>query len=308
MKRKFIAAVFLIVVLVVCFTACEKTPQPSTEATLTSTNFTESATNQATKEVASSIMPSGIGDGKIAIDRKDHSVKNDQGKILGIAYFDLLQVKGNSAAVKKINRFFQNAYEAWKRGTWELQADDGYTLGWLREDIQERPFICPELTTIATVMFMSNDVLSVRMTDYSSRGGPTGCQVYGYTFNLKTGDLVPFTHFAKVNADEFREEFVKFLSISDSFPEDRATEICKVLSPNENHDFTYQYAYNKLSLTYDLSLDYFYDGQSIYLMLNVFSGHALICKWNGKTGNDFLASHGGVTVINGVITDYWILG
>ncbi len=150
-----------------------------------------------------------------------------------------------------------------------------------------------EYTVQSEVVFNEKGVLSIKQIVHLFMGGPSGTSYFGSTFDLRTGDMIPFTRFADVVADDYRANLTKFiLDDHHDFPinTDEQKKVSCILKPNTTHDFKYiESSYGSNEYEGDLSYDYYYDGKSINLIFNQITSYSFVLKWNGEIGNEFQA-------------------
>jgi len=291
MKNRFVA-LLLIPVLMLVYTGCGR-KEPLTETT-TATSDNPSELN-STVPWTTTTRPVGIIDSNavgVSIERLDFSIKNEYGKVLGIVFFDLPQMTSKSKAAKKINDFLMSEQEQWRNNSRKFVPDQRDMRAWLEEKVafmreafsEESLLQSPlEYSVTADIIYQDSEFLSIKLDMHWFAGGSLALNYYGYTFSKKTGDLLPFTVFADVEANAFKEDLLGYLTQKSS----GWWKIGDYLGPNTNHDFTYAHEDRGKS---DLSYEYYYDGTEVCLLLNGWQRYPVICKWNGKTGNDFSAT------------------
>lgn len=233
----------------------------------------------------------------VNIERMEHSVKSDNDDVLAVIYFDKPVLSGESEVILKINEYFDTEYNNWLNGIPNrLNGFRSDEMSWFwerinsgKESFGEAALIRQPLKyTINTELtFLDNNILSLKQFVLLSAGGPNSFYCYGSTFDLKTGEVLPFTYFYDVDADDFRNSLADFLIDNkvDSFLSD--SEITQIIGANSEHNFDYEDDDHQWNFAYE----YYYDGSSIYLNLNQISIHSgYIVKWNGRTGDQFEAS------------------
>lgn len=251
----------------------------------------------------------------VEIIRQDHSIKNNDGELLANIYYDKLVLEGKGEAIFEINKYFEDEYLNWlndvpshinfyQSGQMERFVES--VQGW-RISNENDLLVHPFYNTIDTdIAFLNHDIISIRHNTYWMAGGVNGNYQFGYNFNLKTGELLPFTHFTNVEADDFRNSLLNFIlesDLIDSSNEMTQGFIREYYGPNSSHDFKY-YSDGK---TYDLLYEYYYDGTDIYLILNEIMPHAsVIMKWNGKTGEEFDATLWTYSRKNNALEEYQV--
>lgn len=235
----------------------------------------------------------------ITIQRIDHSVINDDGRILAEIYFDKPVICESSEEALKANNFFQNQYENWVNGIPDklskytannamdffIESLNKFRYEHKDKEIPEDYFKCYVDTEI---IYQSVSILSVRQKVYWNLTGSGSFYILGTTIDLKTGELLPFTALYDVDADMFRNDLINFLiTATHSWTDANRLKkgIMETYGSNSNHNF--DYVCNEQVC--DLSNDYYYDGQQIYLTLDlgVYNGTDVIIKWNGKVDSEF---------------------
>ena len=138
-------------------------------------------------------------------------------------------------------------------------------------------------TVDAEVTYVDEKILSIRQIVFWSSGGPSGYTYFGSTFDLETGETVPFTRFSDVDADAFRNDLVKFILKNEMDSSTDKTRLIERVGPNPRHDFIYSFEDRE----WRFDEEYYYDGISICLTLNQINASGYVVKWNGKTGKAF---------------------
>jgi hypothetical protein len=209
-----------------------------------------------------------------------------------VRYFNKPVLLGDSEAIAKINEYFDNEYNDWLNGNASKlsQYYEDRMARFLRfVDISlERLNGKPSPTEFkycvdADITFLNGDVLSVRQTLYISSGSAPAARCFGVTFDLTTGELIPFTYFVDIVADDFRSGLLDYAmaNIPIGYLDDDWTK--EYLGPNDEHSFEYIYD----GQTFDISYDYYYEGEAIWLILNHIDKPSYLVKWNGESGDLF---------------------
>lgn len=225
-------------------------------------------------------------DTNVSIERIDLSINSNDETVLAIIYYDKPVISSSSDSASTINAYFDKEYQGWLEGSNRLtQFQDGRMDFFIRnvkdmreglgDDVLKKQ---PLIYTVDTeVAFISQDILSIRQIVFLAAGGPNSWYYFGSTFNLETGELLPFDHVIDVDSDVFRENLVAYLAKNTlAFDHNSSLkEIQQIYEPNEDHNY-----------------EYYYDGEYIYLILNygIFHNCGCIMKWNGKVGDAFDAS------------------
>lgn len=244
-----------------------------------------------------------ISEIQVKIERIDHSIIGDEDTVMAIIYYDKPVIYGDSDIALKINAFFEDEYQGWLNGSNRLnEYIDNWMDKYLRRveemresfgdsSLERQPL---SYTVDTEVILLNQDIISIKQTVYCFSGGPSGLSYFGSTFNVRTGQRIPFDDIVDVDADRFRENLSFFL-IDLVSPSNMAVRkdwefpIKKFYGPNELHNFD---AYVNGNL-YQLNYEYYYDGEYIYIPDNnsgYTSGTSDIVKWNGKEGDKFEAS------------------
>lgn len=139
---------------------------------------------------------------EVSIDRKDFSIKNEDGSISAQMYYDLPYVTGSGEVSAKINAVLRedfDRFEAVIHGTDE----DG-----VRYYVDNKPY--PEDTYLNTVTaeitHNADGVLSIRYETDWFMGGVRSIDHYGMTFDLNTGELLGIRDLVKVSPDILLEQ------------------------------------------------------------------------------------------------------
>jgi hypothetical protein len=228
--------------------------------------------------------------------REDHTIKSEDDVILALVYYDRLLILGNSDVAVLINNFFENEYRGWMHGANRLNYHSDNWMSIFLERVQEMRdaygddiiAMQPLYYTVNTeVVYLCQDILSVRQEVQYFAGGSSGSAYHGSTFNLRTGERISFDSIADVDADEFRENLSAFLI--DFLGTTGESEIMGYYGPNEPGNFDIYYDGH----LYQLNYEFFYDGEYFYIpeRFGIYRLNAPeIIRWNGKIGNDFRAS------------------
>jgi hypothetical protein len=213
----------------------------------------------------------------VSIEHMDHS--QVMRETLIPAYFEKLVVKGDSVGARKINAYFEEQYENWlnSRGDRLSHYYDGSMTDFFTDTNYGG---MPKYFTVDTeVTFISETLISVRQCERWSKRSRS-VNFFGSTFDLNTGEPVPFTYFVDIGADEFRGGLKSFLDKYGIYP---VGAVRKFFDGFSKAEFTYMLDEHG----YDLSYDYYYDGASIFLMIDNIAKPRYIAKWNGKSGELF---------------------
>ena len=298
MKNR-IMLVFLIIALLYLFTACgEKQVQQLDETTVA---------NESTLTLNSEYKG-------IDMQRKDLSIKNEDGEVLAVVCFDLPQLKKNSLASQKVNSFLLGIYESWKGDSfydYDAEAMNsflGHVYDKRKYDGDECLIKWPyKYLVVTNIAYFDRNLLSVVMHIYWNAGGPNNYFCVAYTFDMKTGDRIPFTDIMDFNIDEFKKDVSKFFQnqLFENFL--NTVKIRERLSTIKGHNLRYLYYDDEKN---DLAYEYYYNGKDICILLQNISEFKvpLICKWNKETGDAFCASLWGIREENGIIVEYHIDG
>jgi hypothetical protein len=220
----------------------------------------------------------------ITIEKIDLSIYSE-GYLVGDFFYEKPHVPGKSRAANRINDFFCREYDRFLNGSLMFPDNDDYrrskdyleeSLGWWdAKELAIQPFTCNVVTKMT---FLSEDYISFFQTYRAWSTGPRDTFNYGVTFNMKTGELVPFTAFVGIEANAFKnrlcDTLLPLVDIFSIMPED----VYKMYGPDDDNTFIVTY-YNT-----EVALDkcYFYDGKSIFLTLNyeLFPHDGIIIRWD----------------------------
>lgn len=251
----------------------------------------------------------------ITIKRIDHSIKNDSGDILALIYFDKPVFKEKSDAVSKIDEYFETEYSNWlnsEPNRLNIYGNIGNSMKKFLESLNDMREMYGDSTIMkyplkyyvdTEVTFLSKDILSIKQYVYWSSGGPSDTYAFGSTFNLKTGELIPFTYFYDVSKNDFNDSLTEFLIQSNMVDYLSDQELEELLNSDKDNNFSYDVD----SCQWNLSYEYYYDGTSIYLCLNQIGIHSgYIVKWNGKVSDEFGASMWNYNKKNDVYEEYQV--
>ncbi len=232
----------------------------------------------------------------VDIVRQDHPIKNYKGELIADIYYDKPLLQGNNESLIKINKFFEDEYLNWLNDTPsrinfyqsnEMERFLESVRNW-RINNEQALIKQPFSNTIDTdVVFLSHDIISIRHDWHWMVGGVSSNYQFGYTFDLKTGELLPFTYFFDVKANDFKDTLFNLITESnliDKSDEVKQEFIKKYYAPNSDCNFMYC----SDGKTYDLSYEYYYDGKNINIILNeIMYNASVILKWNGELGDKF---------------------
>lgn len=235
----------------------------------------------------------------ITMQNIDHSIKNKNGEMLALIYYDKPFFSGESEAISKINGFFETDYKKWLNGEQNNLNVLGDTsikfflesLNDMREMYGDEVIIKSPLKYYVDteVAFLSKDIVSIKQDIHWYSGGPSDTYSFGSTFDLKTGKLIPFTYFYNVNSNDFIDSLTNFLIQSKTVDYLSEHEIKNLYIFDERENFNY----NNDSYDHNLNLayQYYYDRTSICLTLNKIGIHSgYLVKWNGRINDEFEAT------------------
>lgn len=228
-------------------------------------------------------------DSKVSMERIDHSVKSESGKIIALIYFDKPSFTENSQSMIKIKKYFESEYEEWLNGNPSaINFYGDLSISKFFNQLKNMQSAYDESTLVkhpleysvnTELVFFSNDILSFRQYIHWYSGGPSDTYVIGSTFNLKTGELIPFTEFNDINASAFKKNLSAFLNKRE------------IEGTFDNYGINDKFIYEFNEHEWNMSYEYYYDGDFICLILNHIGIHSgYIVKWNGKVDNEFKAT------------------
>lgn len=114
--------------------------------------------------------------------------KDESGKVRGVVYFQYPEIKGSTKAIKNINRLLANDCKEFM----EKNAKSFMEL--TQSAIENGQFINFDTQyynkTICKVTYNENSLISMHMKKCWYAGGVYNQADYGYTFNLKSGELL----------------------------------------------------------------------------------------------------------------------
>jgi hypothetical protein len=227
---------------------------------------------------------------EVSLERMNHNITVRGAEV--VRYFDKPVISGDSEAVSKINEHFDNEYEAWLNGNaskFSNYHDNRMSRFLDNVDISlERRKTEPsngmfKYYVDASVTFLSEEVLSIRQTVYIASGSSPAVQPFGVTFDLATGELLPFTYFVDITADDFRSGLLDYVLANITIGYWDGDRVTKYLEPNGKHNFDYM----RDEKLWDMSYDYYYEEDAIWLILRNLDTPIPILKWNGKSGEKF---------------------
>lgn len=214
------------------------------------------------------------GNADISISKVDHSAFSDDRQITGNFFYEKPIIPNGYDAAEKINAYFEDDCDNFFNGFAVFFGDNAFQRmkdcldeGLTRygdEGIVKQPF-CYYVKTEIT--FLSEDHVSFCQTYVWAADGPRDVWNRGVTFDLKTGETVPFTEFFDVDTDTVKE-YVHG-ELSDLFGD-------------------MPFAQQELAEMYEssgemLEKSYFYDGQTVNLTLDYafYPHNGVIFSWSG---------------------------
>ena len=222
-----------------------------------------------------------VAERTVLIERVDRCVVGENGKVVGLAYYDKPVIQGDSAAARVINSYFETECRAFfaegnkmthnQPGRMEsfLSYVEWGRDAWGDAVLEVQPFS----NTVDTMVALVNEnLLSVRNITYWMVGGVSRQFYYGATFDMRTGERLSIVSFIDADVGTFGDEFTNLLL-------DRlaATKI-----EYDNEKIIQLYG----SLEFE-DVEYYYDGDYLYIALNegVFNDGCLL-RWNGVFGEN----------------------
>lgn len=131
---------------------------------------------------------------KFSIVKIDKSKKFDSG-VTAEVYYNKVQLKGKSKAIKKINNAIEKDYKSFTKHINTLydyckSADPGETFCW---------------TVKSKVTYNNNNIISIRIKTYWYTGYESTADCYGLNFNLKTGKKLGVKSVCNYSEKKLRE-------------------------------------------------------------------------------------------------------
>jgi hypothetical protein len=228
----------------------------------------------------------------VSIERIDYSIKNSDGQLLASVYYDMPVVNENSDSAERINAFFRDECDGWFEGQNRLtHFQEGWYSGFTEnvsesmdaygEDVvSEQPF---SYRVDSLITFSDKNILSVLQIATYQTAGPMNQYYFGSTFDLQTGELIPFEEIVNASADFLRDAIFELSAHESLKLDDAALErINRIYGALGDDNYDYFYNGNK----FQLNSEYFYDGTDYYIILNygILDNFGSIMKWNGETG------------------------
>jgi hypothetical protein len=211
----------------------------------------------------------------VTIERMYHSMVNEKGEQLVCIYFELPKIKGDSDGVRKINAYFQEQYTNWRMGKSDRLSfyEDGMMDDFLASVREHQKIYGKELLidsglyySIRTdLRFEDEKIISFWQWPHLKTDTLSQFGFFGITFDMDTGEPLPFTHFFDVDAIQFKERLRNFLLEHPGIPSDAINEFFDT----NTKDFLYKYRGHE----WDLSYEYDYDGINVSLALNQIDGY-----------------------------------
>ena len=224
----------------------------------------------------------GIESGPTAIiERVDRSVITENGKTIGVAYYDLLFLPENSEAAALINAFFENECQGFFEGANRLNYYREGRMGDFLADVERYSEIFGvetleqgPLYNIAetSVMFFDEELISVRTITYWMAGQASSQNYYGTTFDRQSGEKLSLDHFVNADIADFRSELIGMLF-------DRLS--------HTGLEFDFDWVIGQFGEPEYEDIEYYYDGDFLYIVFNngtVKNGWSGLLRWNGILG------------------------
>ncbi len=237
---------------------------------------------ESDEEVASAKYRSN-GSLEVSIERIENPIKNENGEVIAVVYYEKPVVSGDSEAAKKINAFFESEQQSWfgshkSRLTQGMDSYYDYFYNGVKitEEMSGTETLIEDslhYVIEARIKYLDENTLSIfQISDVLI--GTRAWSYYGSTFDLSTGELIPITELIEIKPEEMR----KIL-------EDRTIGSRFEVEYDELADNNY------IITNYDEKLDmryeYFYDGESYYLIDNLSNPDGYLYKWNGKWESEY---------------------
>lgn len=223
----------------------------------------------------------------IFIEQIDHSVISDSGELIAQVYYDKPILLGEDKVAEKINCYFEEEFHNWLEGESRFNFFRENVLNSFYDDVEEmrkavgeeilvqQPFV---YTVDTEVMLHSDKFLSVLYLVKYQTSGPNSVYYFGSTFDMKTGEVVPIDTIVKTDANSLRDLIVEFIKEKEY-----------IFYSSEHLEQAISTYEERVDSGDELStLEFFYDGVSIYIILNddIFANSGCVIKWNGKHGSE----------------------
>lgn len=221
--------------------------------------------------------------GFLLIKKVDYSVINENGKIIAKIYYDLPVFIGNKASYKAINKYYEERFRDWLESDEKkafMEEMEEMREAWGDEVLASQPFVYAVDTKI---MLLNSKYLSIMQIDKGQTAGPSGMYYSGDTFNLDTGESIPFDVIVETDADSFRTMLAEFLRRQENVLLQPMEDVAGKYESREDHSWVLNGEDSEIPLNYN----YFYDGEYVYIILNnsVFSEQGCLLKWNQHKGD-----------------------
>ena len=228
------------------------------------------------------------------MERVDRSSYSQNHQVTGIFFYEQPHISEAFTGSKQINDYFKQDCHNFFNGTSIFFGENAFQR--MKEYFEdgldqygetaliEQPF-CYYVVTRVT--YVSEEYISFCQTYAWSAAGPNDVWNTGLTFNLVTGELVPFTKFYDIGAHELRTSLSESLRLLLSdYPEERQAEIAETYGPKDNNSFLATCD----GTSFALDETYFYDGDSIHLTLNygLYPHNGLVMQWSGTNSVVFI--------------------
>ena len=220
---------------------------------------------------------------EVSIERIENPIKNEDGEVIAIVYYEKPVVSGDSEAAKKINAFFETEQQSWfgshkSRLTQGMDSYYDYFYNGVKitEEMSGTEILIEDslhYVMETRIKYLDENMLSIlQISDVLI--GTRGWSYYGSTFDLSTGELIPITELIEIKPEEIRmilEERTKGSWFEIEYDE---------LADNN-------YIITNYDEKVDMRYEYFYDGESYFLIDNWSHRDGYLYKWNGKWGSEY---------------------
>ncbi|MDK2807752.1 MAG: hypothetical protein PWP24_486 [Clostridiales bacterium] len=182
--------------------------------------------------------------------KKDKVVYRDNNeKVRGVVYYQYPKIKGDTAAVEKINKLLKSKSEAFMKSesaqsikdTVEYHAKDG---SFYPEDVQYF------YKTICKATYNNNSILSLHMKECWYAGGVYNQTDYGYIFDLNSGEQLEIEDVVSGDDATIKSKILKAAKkylTSDGDFDQSAYELIK---SNDFGDYKFYVSKGKVSICY----------------------------------------------------------
>lgn len=199
---------------------------------------------------------------RLTTEKVSERINNDSGTTLAEMRFDKPVLSGSSDAAKKINAYFAEECHGFFSGSktsrhfmFSSHKQFFMIAASVRTSVGDVALaLKPLQNTVTTqVVYSSPDVLSILETAYWYDGGPSFTYYYGSTFDLKTGELLPISHFVKTDLQTLNDRSIALL-----YNYFKENPMDGTLIPSQFEQKHHRYTFE--------DYEYYVDGQDVFLI------------------------------------------